>query len=101
MHEHELSSSLNDLLRSFRPEAPVECREGPERLYSRHERTVINPYTPLSKLTVPSSIRKLGLDKKLEHCPDARVASITENGEGPRHVASDARFPEKTIGLRI
>src|SRR5213083_1822617 len=70
MHKHELSCSLNNLLRSFRPKAPVECRECPKRLYSRHERTVINLHTPLSKLTVPPPIRKLGLEKKFATCND-------------------------------
>src|SRR5947199_9313480 len=67
MHKHELSSSLNNLLRSFRPKAPVECREGPERIYRGHERAVTYLHTPFSILTVPSPVRKLGLDKKLEH----------------------------------
>src|SRR5207249_9839240 len=64
MHEHELSSSLNNLLRSVRPKAPVECREGPERLYGRHQRAVMNLYSPLSKRTLPSSSRKLTPDTK-------------------------------------
>ena len=67
MHEQEFSSPVNDILRSLRPEAPVECRESPERLYGRHERAMVNLHTPLSKLTVPSPVRKLGPDKKLEH----------------------------------
>src|SRR5205809_4471939 len=99
MHEQEFSSPVNDILRSLRPEAPVECRESPERLYGRHERAMVNLHTPLSKLTVPSPVRKLGPDKKLEHYLDTRIPSIPENREGPCHIAGNTRLPEKRIGL--
>src|SRR6266571_1838827 len=67
MHEQEFSSPVTDILRSLRPKVPVEFRESPERLYRGHERAMTNLYTPLTKLTVPTPVRKLGPDKKLEH----------------------------------
>src|SRR5207253_7705002 len=69
MDQYELRRPLNRFPSTLRPLLPVKCREGPQGLDCRHERTMMNGFSvpPLLRLTVPPAILQLVLDQPVKH----------------------------------